>query len=67
MTYRRLTELDPGADGRLGPVAVWSLLASEPTHDLLTLAITGCAQFASRESALSMPIAPSEVEWAPTR
>jgi hypothetical protein len=30
----------------------------------LTLAITGCAQFASRESALSTPIAPSEVEWA---
>ena len=30
----------------------------------LTLAITGCAQFDSRESALSTPIAPSEVEWA---
>ena len=30
----------------------------------LMLAMTGCAQFAPQESALSRPIAPSEVEWS---
>src|SRR6195256_604000 len=28
------------------------------------LAVTGCAQFAPQETALSTPIAPSEVDWA---
>ena len=30
----------------------------------LTLALAGCGQFGPQESALSRPIAPSEVDWA---
>ena len=30
----------------------------------LILAVAGCAQFAPQETALSTPIAPSEVDWA---
>ena len=30
----------------------------------LVLAVAGCAQFAPQETALSTPIAPSEVDWA---
>jgi hypothetical protein len=30
----------------------------------LTLAVAGCAQFGLQESALSTPIAPSEIDWA---
>lgn len=31
---------------------------------ILILAVTGCAQFTPQETALSTPIAPSEVDWA---
>jgi hypothetical protein len=30
----------------------------------LILAVAGCAQFGLQETALSTPIAPSEVDWA---
>jgi hypothetical protein len=30
----------------------------------LILALAGCAQFGLQESALSPPLAPSEVDWA---
>ena len=30
----------------------------------LTLALAGCSQFGPQESALSTPIAPSEIDWA---
>jgi len=36
-----------GLGGMIAVVAVWSLLSSEPTHDFLTLAITGLALFLS--------------------
>ncbi|OBG25323.1 hypothetical protein A5764_06975 [Mycobacterium sp. 852002-51057_SCH5723018] len=36
-----------GLGGLTAVIAVWSLLAADPTHDFLTLAITGLALFLS--------------------
>lgn len=41
------TAVTIGLGGMIAVVAVWSLLASEPTHDFLTLAILGFALFLS--------------------
>lgn len=41
------TAVTVGLGGLIAVVAVWSLLASEPTHNFLTLAITGFALFLS--------------------
>lgn len=41
------TAVSIGLGGMIAVIAVWSLLASEPTHDFLTLAITGFALFLS--------------------
>lgn len=41
------TAVNVGLGGMIAVIAVWSLLASEPTHDFLTLAITGFALFLS--------------------
>lgn len=41
------TAVTIGLGGMIAVVAVWSLLASEPTHDFLTLAIMGFALFLS--------------------
>lgn len=41
------TAVTIGLGGMIAVVAVWSLLASDPTHNFLTLAITGFALFLS--------------------
>lgn len=41
------TAVTVGLGGMIAVVAVWSLLASEPTHNFLTLTITGFALFLS--------------------